>query len=125
MKYAELVMTCVVASALFAVSFAVSASAAEPAAADDARAGRALSLKLCTPCHVVSPDQELPPILRPPAPSFRAIANRPTTTDDSLRRFLTHTHASLRDVSGMPNPQLTEDQVREAAAFIMSLRKSR
>ena len=125
MKCASLVMTLVVATALFAASFALSASAAEPAAADDARAGRALSLKLCTPCHVVSPDQELPPILRPPAPSFLVIANRPSTTNESLRRFLTQTHASLRDVSGMPNPQLTEDQVREAAAFIMSIRKPR
>jgi mono/diheme cytochrome c family protein len=125
MKCAGLVMTRVATAALFAASLAVSASAAEPAAADDARAGRALSLKLCTPCHVVSPDQELPPILRPRAPSFRTIANRPGTTDESLRRFLTETHASLRDVSGMPNPQLTEDQVREAAAFIMSLRKPR
>jgi mono/diheme cytochrome c family protein len=111
--------------AAFSALLAVSAAANEPAAVDDARAGRALSLKLCTPCHVVTPDQELPPILRPPAPSFRMIANRPGTTDESLRRFLTETHASLRDVGHMPNPQLTEDQVREAAAFIMSLRKPR
>jgi mono/diheme cytochrome c family protein len=124
MKGAGLVMTLIVA-AIFAASHAVSASAAEPAVADDARAGRALSLKLCTPCHVVSSDQELPPILRPPAPSFRTIANRRGTSDESLRRFLAQTHAGLRDVGGMPNPQLTEDQVREAAAFIMSLRKPR
>ncbi len=115
----------VLVAAAFSAVLAASAFAEQPATADDVRAGRALSLKLCTPCHVVSSDQELPPILRPPAPSFRTIANRPGTSDESLRRFLTRTHAGLRDVGGMPNPQLTEDQVREAAAFIMSLRKPR
>ena len=85
-----------------------SARAEEPSSADHIRAGRALSLRLCTPCHVVSADQEMAPILRPPARNFRSIANRSGTTAESLRRFLGETHRSLGKPGGMPNPQLTE-----------------
>lgn len=102
-----------------------SAGAEEPSSADDIRAGRALSLRLCTPCHVVSPDQETAPILQPPARNFRSIANRRGTTAESLRRFLGETHRSLGKPGGMPNPQLTEDQVRQATAFILSLKDRR
>lgn len=114
----------VMAAALFALAGIVGAAAhgEEPISADDIRAGRALSLRLCTPCHVVSPDQEMAPILRPPAPNFRTIANRPGTTGDSLRQFLRETHRSISNPRSMPNPVLTEDQVRQAAAFLMSLR---
>jgi mono/diheme cytochrome c family protein len=102
-----------------------SVHAEEPSAADDIRAGRALSLKLCTFCHVVSPDQEMAPILQRPARDFHAIANKPGMTAESLRRFLSETHRSIGNPQGMPNPELTEDQVRQAAAFIMSLRDRR
>ncbi len=113
------------AAVLCALTAAISVRAEEPSAADDIRAGRALSLQVCTPCHVVSSDQETAPILRPPAPSFRSIANRPGTTEESLRRFLNETHRSLSRSGGMPNPKLTEDQVRQAAAFLMSLKGRR
>ncbi len=103
----------------------ISAHAAESSSAEDIRAGRALSLKLCTPCHLVSSDQEMAPFLRPPAPSFRFIANRPTTTAESLRRFLSGTHQTLGRPGGMPNPQLTADQVRQTTAFLMSLKNQR
>jgi cytochrome c1 len=106
----------------------VPAASAQPAGgdnhpnSDDVRAGRTLSLKVCTACHVVSPEQDMPPILRPPAPSFRAIANRRNTSEESVRRFLTETHSTLQTLNNMPNPDLTDDQVREAAAFIVSLK---
>ncbi len=101
---------------------AMSARAEEPSSADDIRAGRALALTLCTPCHLVSSDQEAAPILRPPARSFDTIANRPGTTAESVRRFLSQTHRSLGKPGGMPNPELTEDQARQATAFLMSLK---
>lgn len=91
--------------------------------ADDVAAGRALSLRLCTACHQVEPGQEMTPLLRPPAPSFRAIANRPGVTGDSLRRFLRETHSSLKSTTEMPNPALTDEQIRRASAFLMSLRR--
>lgn len=92
-------------------------------AADDVRAGHILSLKLCTPCHLVEPGQEMTPILRPPAPPFRSIANRPGMTAESLRHFLSDSHRSFDRLGDMPNAQLTDDQVRQAAAFVISLRK--
>lgn len=91
--------------------------------ADDVAAGRALSLRLCTACHQVEPGQEMTPLLRPPAPSFRAIASRPGITADSVRRFLRNTHSSLKSTAEMPNPALTDEQIRRAAAFLMSLRR--
>lgn len=109
----------------FTGTLGTSVQAEEPSASDDIRAGRALSLSVCTACHVVSSDQEMAPILRPPAPSFHSIANRKGVTAESLRRFLSETHRSLGKPGGMPNPQLTEDQVRQAVAFLMSLRERR
>jgi mono/diheme cytochrome c family protein len=95
--------------------------AQEPA--DDVAAGRALSLRICTACHVVLPDQEAAPILQPPAPSFRAIANRPGMSAETVRTFLSTTHSSMSDLKSMPNPRLNPDQIRQAAAFLMSLKK--
>jgi len=90
--------------------------------ADDVQAGRALTLKLCTPCHLVLPSQDNTPLLRPPAPPFRVIATRPDVTAESLRRFLKETHSSISSTKDMPNPALTDDQIRRAVAFLLSLR---
>jgi mono/diheme cytochrome c family protein len=95
--------------------------AQSPAA--DVAAGRALSLRLCTSCHVVASGQENAPLLRPPAPDFRTIANRPGVSAAALSRFLRETHSSLRSTAEMPNPELTDDQVREAVAFLLRLRR--
>jgi mono/diheme cytochrome c family protein len=100
----------------------LAAHAQDTSSGADVRAGRALSLQVCTTCHVVLPDQDMVPILRPPAPSFRSIANQRGTTEESVRRFLTETHTRLSRPGSMPSPGLTEDQVREVAAFLMSLR---
>jgi cytochrome c1 len=108
--------------ALSALS-AASARAEDQPATDDVSAGRALSLRLCTPCHVVLPDQETAPILDPPAPSFRSIANQRDLTPDKLNRFLAETHSSMRNLRSMPNPQLNADQIRQAVAFLTSLKK--
>jgi len=108
-----------------ASALAQSARAEEPSGADDISAGRALSLKVCAACHVVSPDQEMAPFLRPPAPTFRAIANRPGMTAESVRHFLSGTHRGPAEPGKMPNPSLTEDQVRQTAAFLMSLNDRR
>ncbi len=110
---------------VFASAFAPGARAADQPETEDVRAGRALSLRLCTACHIVSPDQEMAPILEQPAPSFRAIANRAGTTEESLRRFISETHSSMNNVRSMPNLHLTDDQIREAAAFLMSLKRQR
>jgi cytochrome c2 len=51
------------------------ANAQKPADRGDADAGRDLAEQACTGCHVVSPDQPFPPLLKG-APDFREIANR-------------------------------------------------
>ena len=108
-----------------AAAATVAARAEDQPAPDDIQAGRALSLRLCTACHIVLPDQEMAPILQPPATSFRVIANRPGTTEESLRHFLSETHSSMRNLKSMPNPKLNDDQIRQAVAFLMSLKTGR
>jgi cytochrome c len=102
---------------------AAEAGAQESAASADAREGQRLALKICTACHLVSPDQPYQPVLRPPASSFAAIANRPATSAQSLRKFLLTTHATLQTPSNMPNPQLTDDQAAAVVSYILSLKK--
>ena len=85
----------------------------------DPVAGHRLALLLCAPCHVVATDQEQPPMLDNPAPAFLAIANRPDTTEASLRRFLLTTH---RTTSKMPNPELADYQMNAIVAYLLSLK---
>ena len=87
--------------------------------------GRHLALLACSPCHVVAIDQEARPILRDPAPSFDLIANKPETTEESLRTFLSTTHAKIATPSGMPNPQLADYQTAAIITYILSLRRER
>jgi len=84
--------------------------------------GHRLALLVCAACHVVARDQEAPPILRTPGPSFDAIANKPGTTGDSLKVFLSTTHAKVATSTSMPNPQLANYQVAEVINYILSLR---
>jgi cytochrome c len=90
----------------------------------DAREGHRLAVKICDSCHLVAPDQQFPPILRNPAPSFQAIADKPGATAASLRHFLLTTHATIATPADMPNPQLTEDQATALVAYILSLRRN-
>ena len=107
---------------LFIGAWTIGASV--PALSEEAAAsqGHRLALLVCAACHVVATDQEAPPILRTPGPSFDAIANKPGTTGDSLRVFLSTTHAKIATPTGMPNPQLADYQVAEVISYILSLR---
>jgi mono/diheme cytochrome c family protein len=95
-----------------------------PARSEDARPakGHAFALLVCAACHVVASDQEAPPILRIPGPSFDAIANNSNTTAESLRTFLATTHGKIATATGMPNPQLADYQMTEVITYILSLR---
>ena len=121
-------MTWRVPAAIVSLLFACVAAgthAQQPPAAEEINSGRSLALKLCTPCHVVSPDQPYPPILQRPGPSFSAIANRPTTTGDSLRRFMRTTHTTISRPYDMPSLELTDHQMEQIIGYIMSLRRKR
>jgi hypothetical protein len=85
--------------------------------------GRALAIKICTACHIVSEDQPFAPILRQPAPEFRTIANRPSTSEESLRSFLSATHVTITTPFAMPSPELTNEMTDQVISYILSLRR--
>ena len=113
-----------------AVSIAVAnlvvpgAHAQEAAAGADQREGLSIALSICATCHVASPEQAGHPILRPPAPDFATIANRPGVTAESLRAYVLTTHVSLKSPHDMPNPQLSENQATAVVGYLLSLRKA-
>ena len=92
---------------------------------DQVAKGHRLALQLCSACHLAASDQETPPILRNPAPSLRLIANRPTASAASVQNFLLTIHLSVANGKDTPNPELTEGQARDLAAYVMSLQKAK
>jgi cytochrome c2 len=111
-----------IASSILLVATLISASVRALSEEATASQGQHFALLACAPCHVVATNQEAPPILRNPGPSFVAIANRPETTADSLSAFLSTTHAKIATPTGMPNPRLAEYQMVEVISYILSLR---
>jgi mono/diheme cytochrome c family protein len=92
-----------------------------------AEAGRALALQACTGCHIVVPDQPFKPVYAgsPRPPDFKDIANKPNVTAASLKRFLESLPAIPKETK-MPNPDLTSQEIKDVATFIVTLRdKSR
>ena len=100
---------------------AESADAKKLADLGDADAGHDLAERACTGCHVVSADQPFAPLLNG-APHFREIANRPDVTAASLRRTIAALPLVPRK-GRMANPHLTDDQLADVAAYIMTLRE--
>jgi len=118
------------AVALVARPYAGNAAAALPvlttaAVKADTDAGERLALIVCSACHVVSPTQDVKPVLQPPARSFDSIANKPDTTEASLRHFISTTHKEILPPDQMPNPELSDEQTTSVVRFIMSLRHRR
>jgi mono/diheme cytochrome c family protein len=103
------------AAAQAAAARAAAPPAPAPAAASDWN-GQALALQICSACHVVGAMQPFAPTLQPPAPDFRAIAARPSTSAESILAFLAHPHGKMVD------PMLIDDQRKALAGYIMSLR---
>jgi mono/diheme cytochrome c family protein len=101
------------------------AAAAAPEKAGNPVEGRRLALKICAWCHVVAADQEFPPALRMPVPSFQVIANKPDAATGWLRQFLVTTHSTIAEPAEMPNPRLSDDQVDDIVSYILSLRSTK
>jgi len=96
--------------------------------AEDARdkvsAGRDLALMVCSICHVVATHQEFAPRLEQHTPSFEEIANKPNTSAESLRQFITTTHWDGQTIPiTMPEPMLIDEQISQVISYILSLRK--
>ena len=119
MALATMIATGAVGLALIALSIA----GAPAAAKDDASVGKGYARANCTYCHVISDDQEFTPPLQPHGPKFTAIAAKAKNTPARLTTFLMMTHHDFRNAKGMPNPLLTNDQISDVVAYIVSLRK--
>jgi len=111
-------------SALAATAKDAQTKAAQPGSIDgDVIAGRKLALDACTGCHVVAADQPYNPIykgaIRPP--DFKDIVSKPNVNAASLRSFLASLPAIPKN-SQMANVDLTEEELRDVTAFMMTLR---
>ena len=82
----------------------------------DPSRGRLLARQLCSACHLVSPEH------RGPVPdgirSFMAIAAQPGATEDHLLGVLVSPPHPA-----MPAPPLGRQQLRDTAAYILSLQR--
>lgn len=107
-----------------ALGFAGCLAQAREAAPDPMIAkGEQLAQLICSACHIVAHNQQFSPILREPAPSFEEIANRPDTSEKSLREFLKTTHWDNKTLPmTMPDPMLVAEQRQAVARYILSLR---
>jgi mono/diheme cytochrome c family protein len=96
--------------------------AAAPAEGSAAARGESIARMVCSACHVVASDQSARH-LPAEAPSFIEIANRPATNQQALQKFIATTHWDMKSVPvTMPSPMLTDQQVRDVAHYILSLR---
>lgn len=85
-----------------------------PAAAQGPNDGRPLAERWCMACHVI---ERAPPTLPPDrGPNFAVIAARPSTTPESLRRYLSTGHTD------MPDFALSRFESDALIAYMMSLR---
>lgn len=84
-----------------------------PAAAQDPSAGGSLAVRWCMACHVVEPSQSK---ATDNAPSFRAIAEAPGTTANSIDRYISRGHTLMPDFS------LSSQERAALVAYILSLR---
>jgi mono/diheme cytochrome c family protein len=87
------------------------------AAADEVAKGRELAHALCAQCHLNEDQGEKQGAMG--IPGFVAVANRPSQTFDGIVLWL----KSVPPV--MPNHHLTQDEMFDLAAFIMSLRQEK
>jgi len=110
---------------LAALAFIVGFAAARPALGQEAQKiadGHEIALKVCAICHVVAPDQTVPPTMKPPAPPFAEIAKRPNVTEAFLRDFLVHPHGQARAMSAMPGFLMPGYEADAVIAYLMSLK---
>lgn len=84
------------------------------AAAQDVGRGKALADRWCGNCHIV--DRTTTAGAADGLPTFPAIAAKPTTTESSLRGFMTAAHGRMPDFS------LGRSDQNDLIAYILSLR---
>ncbi|MFN4011190.1 MAG: c-type cytochrome [Pannonibacter sp.] len=100
------VVLCLAAAALMPVGPALSAQG-------DPGTGERLAQQWCAACHVVSENQANAATIG--VPSFFDIAANPDLTEAKIATFLADPHPKMPDM-GLSNPQ-----IRDLAAYIVSL----
>jgi len=85
-----------------------------PAGAQGPGVGGTLAEHWCMGCHVI--EREPPSAVAGGAPGFSAIAAKPSTTADSLARYLSSAHTRMPDFS------LSRYERDALVAYILSLR---
>jgi mono/diheme cytochrome c family protein len=80
----------------------------------DIAMGKEIADKLCVGCHAT--DQSLGERRQADVPSFISIANRPKQSIEALSGWLMAPHAP------MPDPHLSRKEIRDLAAYIVSLK---
>jgi mono/diheme cytochrome c family protein len=108
----EIVMRTLAASTV--VGALAIATAGQAQDLGDLEQGRRLALDICASCHAVRAGQPLSPNVA--APTFEAVAKTPGMTAAALTVWLTTSHPT------MPNIMLSREQIRDVAAYILSLR---
>lgn len=101
--------------AQFAAIFLALISSTSMAIAQDRSNGALIANTECSRCHVIigtSPKEGRFGQI----PSFSEVANMPTTTQTSLREFLSMSHA------WMPNYRLTRKDILDISDYILSLK---
>ena len=81
----------------------------------DLAEGKRIAASTCSSCHQI--DVQLRDSTNDPVPSFQAIAAMPSTTMLSINVFLRTSH------NVMPNIRLTENQITDISAYILSLKR--
>jgi mono/diheme cytochrome c family protein len=96
------------------IALAVTAFSAK-AQEGDIAAGHAFAREVCKACHMVEAEDGSS---RKNAigPAFHNIANTPGMTATAIRAFLTSSHPK------MPNLILTQEEIADVSAYILSLR---
>jgi hypothetical protein len=90
------------------------------------RYGFMVATERCAACHIASLHQTLKPLYD--TPKFEDIANRPTTTRETLVNFLGTAHGTNLAPSNAPLPRgaalspLTDREKSDVAFYILSLR---
>jgi cytochrome c len=80
----------------------------------DAQRGHELAERVCTACHIVSPNSAR--TVNPDVPTFAAIARKKDVTAEYLAGRIIVPHPA------MPRTHLTVAEIRDVVAYILSLK---
>lgn len=85
------------------------------AASGDAAKGHALAKRLCSNCHIIG-DEAAAATISADVPSFKSIAGLPDQSPERIAGRIVVPHPP------MPQIDVTRNEIRDLAAYIMSLK---